>query len=242
MILVYNLLALLSIFMNPTIDNKEYSIAELEQIRSQQLDILNKDKGNANAICELVCANALLCEAYCQDFGPQWRNAELCREICRYIPSIIDETPDSRVMAENVCERAAEHLFDHPRLKVRLLSLQRDAIIEQGGERAEDAEMGIDELSAKMMQMQLNIIAADQERWNDIVNEGYLKSDPIEWSEDYERVISDAQAKADERLKDVPRGMGFCYSWWHELAEILLNDYDIRWRSPKVMNPGVMFD
>lgn len=227
--------------MSQIIDGVEYSIKDLELIRQQQLDILEKDKGNADAICELVCADALLCEEYTKDWGPNWLNADLCKEICKYIDTIV-EMPDCAEMAENVCDRAAECLYDHPRLKLRLLLAQRDAVIAQGDDRAEAAEMGIDELSARITKYQLNIAAADEERWDDIEKDGLLKHDPIEWTEAYENVISQAQAKANERLKDVPRAMGFCFELWHTLAEILLTDYNIRWRSPHQMNPSVIFD
>ena len=45
--------------MSQTIEGKEYTAADLEEIRIRQLDILAKDKGNSDAICELVCADAL---------------------------------------------------------------------------------------------------------------------------------------------------------------------------------------
>lgn len=223
------------------IDGKEYGISELEEVRKMQLDILSKDAGNADAACELVCADALLCEEYNRECGVNWRNAALCREIARYMPSII-ELGDKLTLAVNVCARAADSLFDHPRLKLRLLMLQHEAVEARGGDEADDAEEGLDELSREIAALQLNIIAADQKRWNDITESGYLRHDPVEWTEAYEDVIAEAQQKADERLKDVPRGMGFCFAWWHELADILMKDYGIRWRSPGLMNPRVHFD
>lgn len=72
--------------MAQEIDGKIYQVADLEEIRRQQLDVLQKDAGNADAIVELVCADALLCEEYIMDFGPSWKNAALCREIAKYIP------------------------------------------------------------------------------------------------------------------------------------------------------------
>ena len=129
--------------MAQEIDGKIYHIADLEEIRRQQLDILAKDAGNAEAICELVCADALLCEEYVMDFGPAWKNAALCREIVKYMPAII-EFEDKRVIAGNVCHRASEALYNHPRLKLRLMELARDAIIGLSDDRADDLEMGID--------------------------------------------------------------------------------------------------
>lgn len=221
--------------MSQTIDGKEYGIPELEEIRRQQLDILSKDKGNSDAICELVCADALLCEEYVRDFGPSWKNEALCYEIVRYMPSIIEEGSHMS-MAYNVCGRAAEVLFNHPRLKLDLLMLQSDASDD------EDTELGIDELSAEIARLQFNIMAADSGRFNEIIETGHLRRDPVEWTAEFENVIAEAEAKADAELTDVPRGMGFCFAWWHTLATILKRDYNIDWRSPAQMNPQVHFD
>lgn len=230
------------ISMSQTIDGKTYEVSDLQEIRRQQLDILSKDRGNLEAMCELVCADALLCEEYSSIInGPSWLNAPLCREIALYMSSII-EIGDRNELAENVCERAAETLYHHPRLKLKLLTLQRDAVIAQGGERADDAEMGIDDLSQEISRLQLNIMAADEKRWDDIVNEGHLKRDPVEWTAEFEDAIDNAEEKVDKILKDAPRGMGFCHAHWSALADVLLADYGIRWRSPARMNPRVMFD
>ena len=227
--------------MAQEIDGKIYHIADLEEIRRQQLDILAKDAGNAEAICELVCADALLCEEYVMDFGPAWKNAALCREIVKYMPAII-EFEDKRVIAGNVCHRASEALYNHPRLKLRLMELERHAIIGLSDDRAEDLEMGIDPLNAEITRYTLNIMAADQKRFDDIENDGYLRKDPIEWTAEYEDAIAEAEEKAHAELADTPRGMGFCFAYWPTLRSILARDYGIDWHSPAEMNPGVRFD
>ena len=205
--------------MAQEIDGKIYTTADLEEIRRQQIDILKKDAGNADAICELVCANALLCEEYMIDFGPAWKNAALCREIAKYIPALI-ECEERRVIAANVCHRARTALYNHPRLSLRLMELERDEITRYS----------------------LNIMAADQKRFDDIENDGHLRKDPIEWTAEYEEAIARAEEKAHAELANEPRGMGFCFSYWPTLQRILFRDYGIRWRSPAEMNPGVIFD
>ena len=227
--------------MAQEIDGKIYQVADLEEIRRQQLDVLQKDAGNADAIVELVCADALLCEEYIMDFGPSWKNAALCREIAKYIPAIIEDE-EKWVMAGNVCHRARMALYDHPRLSLRLMELEREAIEGVGDDRAEDLEMGIDPLNAEITRYALNIMAADQKRFDDIEEDGHLRKDPIEWTDEYEEVIAEADKKAHALLADEPRGMGFCFVYWPTLQRILFQDYGIRWRSPAEMNPGVIFD
>lgn len=227
--------------MSQTIEGKEYTAADLEEIRIRQLDILAKDKGNSDAICELVCADALLCKENVMDFGPSWLNPPLCREIAKYMPAIIDGGGREQ-LAINVCQIAAEHLFHHPRLKLELLELQREAVIALAGEDAEDAEMGIDDLSVEINRYRHNIMAADLGNLDDIEPSGLLRSDHVEWTAEFENAIDAAESKAAEQLKDTPRGMGFCFAWWHVLVDILKTDYSIIWHSPSQMNPHVVFD
>ena len=220
-------------------DEKEYTIADLQAIRQQQKSILRTELDNTGALGELACANTLLCEKYM--VLSSWLNAELVEEIVHCVSRIMEH--EGRLdIVENICVRAADTLHHHPRLKLKLLLLQRDAVIEQGGSRAEAAEMGIDELSAEIMLLQNNIMAADLLQWDNITQTKFLKQDPIEWTEEFERVIAKAEEKADARLKDTPRGMGFCFAWWHELADILHSEYGIDWKSPQQMNPNVHFD
>lgn len=68
-----------------------------------------------------------------------------------------------------------------------------------------------------------------------------LKYDPVEDSEAYLAVIDEVERRLYEELKDEPRGMGFCFRYWSAKRDIL-EEYGITWRSPKMMNPRVMFD
>lgn len=215
----------------------------LEEYREQLIKQLHyTGPKTIDAMCELVCASALLCEKNVRDSGPFWDNPELCRTIAYYMPEIIGHH-DKLTMAENVCARASECLYDHPRLKLRLLMLQRDAIEARGDSSGEDADMGIDELSQEITWLQLNIMAADRGDFDAINdNRGHLRHDPVEWTREYEDIIALAQRDAAERLADTPRGMGFCFAWWGALQDALLRIYHIHWRTPKEMNPGVLFD
>ena len=69
-----------------------------------------------------------------------------------------------------------------------------------------------------------------------------MKRDTIEWSLDYESVIDEVNKKIYSLLEGHPRGMGFCFAYWSTKAQVLKEDYGIEWRSPAIMNPGVMFD
>jgi hypothetical protein len=70
---------------------------------------------------------------------------------------------------------------------------------------------------------------------------GMLKVDPVQATPEWEEVIYDVEKELDEELKDEPRCMGFCHSYWSAKRAALARR-GIEWRSPSAMNPRVMFD
>ena len=60
------------------------------------------------------------------------------------------------------------------------------------------------------------------------------------------------EKEVDERAKKMTRaelGMtdkewlfGSCHTFWKYKKKILLEEYHMRWRSPKDLNPGVLYD
>lgn len=69
-----------------------------------------------------------------------------------------------------------------------------------------------------------------------------LRHDPIEDTPEFKAVIKQVEKELDELLKNKPKGMGFCHTYWSEKKRILKEKYGINWRSPANMNPHVMFD
>ena len=75
--------------------------------------------------------------------------------------------------------------------------------------------------------------------WNGLG--GMLKVDPVQATPEWEEVIYEVEKELDEQLKDEPRCMGFCHSYWSAKRAALARR-GIEWRSPSAMNPRVMFD
>lgn len=71
---------------------------------------------------------------------------------------------------------------------------------------------------------------------------GHLRTDPVEYSWEWEKIYYEVEAELDRRLANVPRQMGFCFQYWAMKRELLMEKYGIDWRSPSQMNPRVMFD
>ena len=69
-----------------------------------------------------------------------------------------------------------------------------------------------------------------------------LKVDPVEYTWEWENIYYDVEDDLDTLLAGVPRGMGFCFHYWSVKEELLREKYNLKWNSPAVMNPGVMFD
>ena len=70
---------------------------------------------------------------------------------------------------------------------------------------------------------------------------GMLKVDHVQATPQWEDIIYEVEKEVDEQLKDEPRCMGFCHSYWSAKRAALARR-GIEWRSPSTMNPGVMFD
>ena len=70
---------------------------------------------------------------------------------------------------------------------------------------------------------------------------GMLKVDPVQATPEWEEVIYDVEKELDQELKDEPRCMGFCHSYWSAKRAALARR-GIEWKSLSAMNPKVMFD
>lgn len=71
---------------------------------------------------------------------------------------------------------------------------------------------------------------------------GHLRTDPVEYTWEWEKIYYDVEDELDRRLANVPRQMGFCFQYWAMKRELLMEKYGIDWRTPSQMNPRVMFD
>ncbi len=133
-----------------------------------------------------------------------------------------------------------ELLFEHPRLKVQLLTLLKRIAIEH-----KDTFGDPEWIEEELQWHAHNIAMADAGQLDKILprENAHLKHDPVEWTARWEMFIDevDEKVEADMQAEGTPRGMGFCYGFWMA-REKYLAEYGIQWRSPDMMNPGVMFD
>ena len=69
----------------------------------------------------------------------------------------------------------------------------------------------------------------------------HLNYDPVQLTEAWEENIYDVEKELEERFKDEPRHMGFCFRYWSAKSAALAKR-GIEWDSPQIMNPRTRFD
>ncbi len=211
--------------------HKALSEAEASPLRSSAAD-LELYRGVC-AGCALIAENNLRAQRH------YWENSSLARTLLHY-GSWLEQFDHMLDFISEATSRMADSLFDHPRLKLQLLELQL-TILHRIEARADHDLSQTEYVMNQIDLYQSNIDYADKGELDQIRSEGHLKSDPVEWTREYESVIDDVERELDLILYAHPRGMGFCHAVWYYKCQVL-EMYGIKWRSQHVMNPHVMFD
>jgi hypothetical protein len=68
-----------------------------------------------------------------------------------------------------------------------------------------------------------------------------MKRDPIENTEKYKKAMEEVQPILDKEFPPDKHYFGMCHAFWCRKAE-LLKKRGVKWRSPAIMNPHIMFD
>ena len=166
--------------------------------------------------------------------GESWKNLTLGREAFNLMLSLPDTFPGE---------------YDTPADKADLLGQMLDRIIETEAPRFC--------ISVREEMQRLNPSDSENEHslaiLHDYINPAismedfckchrrHLKFDPVERTEEYEKLIPYVESEISKELKDHPRGMGFCFAYWSAKRAAFARR-GIDWKSPAFMNPGVMFD
>lgn len=212
-----------------------------DNIDNIQTDNMSNDDGIS--LCEELTDKA---ELFSKKRDCPWKVTPLIK---KYV-ELAERLKDNANFADRLYEtnsRMIELICNHPRLNRQLQNIQLDIlhIIGAMQERTSDIRQQtaeeIKETEAEIEFLTKCITLADKGRFNEIPQRGCLKRDPIEWTSRWEEVIDEADRKTYRRLAGLPRGMGWCFGFWHERSAAL-REFGIEWQSPSMMNPGVMFD
>lgn len=226
--------------MEDTYDLKTYKEEYRRVLDLAESKPLEKTAEALDLYYDVCCGCVLVAEASLREQEGEWEIALLCRVLLKYA-AWLEEFDHMLDSAYNVVRRFEDCLMEHPRLKLRLLELELTIV--RRIEALNDHELSHAEyLEREISRHKRNIHFADNDQLDQIEEPGrFLKKDPVEWTARWEEVIDEADRMAFANLNDVSRGMGFCFSYWHE-REKALRQFGIEWRSPAEMNPRVRFD
>ena len=223
--------------MEKTINYRE----ELEKAREAVKGLKRDGYGSTiDAYWEVCCGDVLVAEENLRKQSCEWENSSLAKEFLD-IATYLEGYDHMLERLYSAVSRMVDTIFERPRLKLKLLDFELTVLRRIEAQTGHDMSI-CEHVSNELSFYYRNIKYADSGDFASIEQRGNLKHDPIEWSAEYERIIDDVEKKVGELLSDEPRGMGFCFSYWNTKANVLSEYYGIEWRSPAIMNPGVIFD
>ena len=179
--------------------------------------------------------------------GNIWKNIPPAREILHIMKEVAPErdneiNPAVRML---ICERILGNdlidIRDTPRLYLEYLEYWTEC--NETAKTEEDLkDISLDEdfvNTVREMSQKINdLLSGNMDTWNSL---GHLKHDPVQLTPEWEENIYRIEQECEHRLQDEPRGMGFCYAYWHTKAAVAA-EHGIDWTSPAGMNRGVIFD
>lgn len=167
------------------------------------------------------------CMRYCQATAELYAEAKFWPEALQYAVQMHDAT--SRLLQKGV-----QRLENGTRLDLRdtacaicMYASQTAAGMTEELTQKLTVELGAEDFALVMAE------AADAV--------GDLVSDPIEKTEAYLAIRYELEEKIDDALEHHRGYYDYCKEYWMVKKLILRSDYEIAWKSPAVLNPGVDF-
>ncbi len=195
---------------------------------------------------DMCCAYVILIIKNYREGEEEWLTGPMAKsfvEDAEVLLSLDDKESDTADYLQsiyNCLSYLTDYISERPRLLARLYRMNVEVIARLGSVVDADGN-GLTKARKDVEWVEANIKAADEMRYNDIVNRSHLKHDPLEWTREWEDVIDDVDVEAYKKLGGYRRGMGFCFAFW-SARHTALRKRGLSWRDPQMMNPGVMFD
>lgn len=206
------------------------------------------EEANVDRVIELI--GQMRTNAH-EEGAPVWKNIPLAQEMLDILRNKLPLKKSTHIDPTGIvvcCDAIfLEDLLDTrdvPRLCLEFLQLRHQAEqarSEQDEEFDPSRFLGAKEADEIQNRLELYIDpSVPNEKWIQLAG-AHLKFDPVERTPQWEDNIYEVEKEVDRRLKDEPRGMGFCFAYWPVKAAVLAQK-GITWHSPSQMNPRVMFD
>lgn len=166
-----------------------------------------------------------------------WKNVAITRECM----DILEDFSTTCLDKAEVCETLLSLLpeFDVPRYTLQMVRQQYRWL---NATSSKSDIVSLESIKAHIKKLE------DYIDYENISNKEFMKKhdkmlnfDPIRRTPLWEENICRWEEECDKRMGDAPRGMGFCFGYWHTFAALLAEE-GIEWKSPHQMNPGVIFD
>lgn len=172
-----------------------------------------------------------------------YRNLPLADEFVQLLKGI-DDPEEKGIGQVRAIEAMVDYLpeYDVPRCVLAIRRYEKEQLALCGEDDLKNEPHLAEELSENIRKLEDYIDTANVS--DEEFRKKYdrpLKADPIERTLEWEENYYEVEKETDRRLKDVPRGMGFCYAYWSTLRTVLA-ERGIEWHSPHALNPRVMFD
>ncbi len=231
-------------------EEKGLSRQDIENIMAS---LLEQESGNERD-SELICGAVMLAEEDVKDhrFRPVREYGILVRDILdsnkeidevalEVLPRMIDAvemTAYSHLLRDLLAQliviahRSGEDMAEYRYEAETLVKL--DILLEPGETHKPQEELTAI-LESMFTSRQLLELIADP-------TIGHLRSDPVEYTWEWEYIFYDVTDELDAMFADEHRGMGFCFKYWSKKKDLLKKKYGINWRTPHEMNPRVIFD
>ena len=167
-----------------------------------------------------------------------WKNVALSHQCVAILETVDEAGPDDKAFVfNNLLSFIPE--YDVPRYA---LELARKELHWLSLADEKNCELSMDDVRAHIRQLE-EYIDYENVSTDDFIRkyDKHLTFDPIGRSPMWEENYCRWEKECESRLGDIPRGMGFCFAYWHTFAEVLRED-GVEWKSPSQMNPAAMFD
>lgn len=238
-------------------EENERQMESVQLSTEQIVEIIERLQADENAVnreIELLCGYVLLAEAYVKEKKYSYvkelageslqliKNEELPVELIlnalKRLVKVLEQTPYNHLLRDLLARLVMEYhntdaeFEEYKGFAENLIKL--DILLEPDPYLDKDSDLE-DILSDLFSSSELIGFIR-----NPLI--GYLRHDRVEYTWQWEDIAEEVETQLDELLKDVPRGMGFCFRYWSEKERLLKEKYGIDWHSPAIMNPGVIFD
>ena len=183
--------------------------------------------------------------------GEHWKNIPIGQEVMHIMKDLSPER-DSEInpgMRAYICEQIINEEMIDKRDAIRLALSFYEYYLVSVSRATEDEKR-----EAEYDTSSFNEICSDAAEYQWLLNRplgeraikvwqrlGMLKHDPAQLEPEWEKNIYQVESECEELLKEEMRCMGFCFRYWLTKKSVL-EKYGIEWKTPTIMNPGVIFD